>query len=318
MEDQEVQKYFGTILEKETHVSAGVAAIRTLMEVIRQSKCATVQELVTNLKKAIDSMKNANLPVAVIMSCCELFLRFITLVGLDGGSFNECKEVMLSRGNLFLHNLDEARGKIVKFSSKFILDGSKVLTHSRSRVVLQTLYQAFKQGKRFEVFITISSPDNSGKIMYKELTTAGIPCTLILDSAIGYVMEQIDFIMVGAEGVLESGGIVNKVGTYTMAVCAKEMKKPFYVLAESFKFSRLFPLNQQDLPAEYKVGIFVAFIQICIKCYFQYTSAIRKTDLKSAHPLVDYTPPSYITLLFTDLGILTPSAVSDELIRLYL
>ncbi|KAL1506818.1 hypothetical protein ABEB36_006109 [Hypothenemus hampei] len=262
---------------------------------------ATVQELVTNLKKAIDSMKNANLPVAVIMSCCELFLRFITLVGLDGGSFNECKEVMLSRGNLFLHNLDEARGKIVKFSSKFILDGSKVLTHSRSRVVLQTLYQAFKQGKRFEVFITISSPDNSGKIMYKELTTAGIPCTLILDSAIGYVMEQIDFIMVGAEGVLESGGIVNKVGTYTMAVCAKEMKKPFYVLAESFKFSRLFPLNQQDLPAEYK-----------------YTSAIRKTDLKSAHPLVDYTPPSYITLLFTDLGILTPSAVSDELIRLYL
>lgn len=47
--------------------------------------------------------------------------------------------------------------------------------------------------------------------MYKELLAANIPCTLILDSAIGYVMEQIDFIMVGAEGVLESGGIVNKV-----------------------------------------------------------------------------------------------------------
>lgn len=41
-------------------------------------------------------------------------------------------------------------------------------------------------------------------------------------------------------------------------------------------------------------------------------------DLKKIHPLVDYTPPSYITLLFTDLGILTPSAVSDELIKLYL
>lgn len=44
-----------------------------------------------------------------------------------------------------------------------------------------------------------------------------------------------------------------KVGTYTMAICAREMKKPFYVLAECFKFCRLFPLNQQDLPAEYKV-----------------------------------------------------------------
>lgn len=52
---------------------------------------------------------------------------------------------------------------------------------------------------------------------------------------------------------------------------------------------------------------------------FQYTSDTRmKGDLKKIHPLVDYTPPSYITLLFTDLGILTPSAVSDELIKLYL
>lgn len=47
--------------------------------------------------------------------------------------------------------------------------------------------------------------------MYKNLEAAGIPCTLILDSAVGYVMEQVDFVMVGAEGVVESGGIVNKV-----------------------------------------------------------------------------------------------------------
>lgn len=47
--------------------------------------------------------------------------------------------------------------------------------------------------------------------MHKNLEAAGIPCTLVLDSAIGYVMEQVDFVMVGAEGVVESGGIVNKV-----------------------------------------------------------------------------------------------------------
>lgn len=41
-------------------------------------------------------------------------------------------------------------------------------------------------------------------------------------------------------------------------------------------------------------------------------------NLEEEHPLVDYTPPSYISLLFTDLGILTPAAVSDELIKLYL
>lgn len=91
--------------------------------------------------------------------------------------------------------------------------------------------------------------------MCEVLKAEGIPYTLILDSAIGYVMEQVDFVMVGAEGVVESGGVINKVGSYTMAVCAKEMKKPFYVLTESFKFSRLFPLNQNDLPSDYKVTI---------------------------------------------------------------
>ncbi|XP_044010108.1 translation initiation factor eIF-2B subunit alpha, partial [Aphidius gifuensis] len=105
----------------------------------------------------------------------------------------------------------------------------------------------------------------------------------------------------GAEGVAESGGIINKIGTYTMAICAKEMKKPFYVLAESFKFSRIYPLNQVDLPDEFK-----------------YTTSTREKDLQNEHPQVDYTPPHYINLLFTDIGIMTPSAVSDELIKLYL
>ncbi|XP_060523720.1 translation initiation factor eIF-2B subunit alpha isoform X2 [Cylas formicarius] len=304
MDPEKVNEYFSKIIKTELDVSAGVAAIRTLMEVIRQSESETVQELEANLKEAIMIMKNSNFPVAAITSGCELFLRFITLVGMDTvGSFSECKQIMLNRGTLFLKKLGEARSKIVKNASKFILDGSKVLTHSRSRVVLQTLREAHSQCKIFEVYVTISAPDNSGKQMCKDLLKQGIPCTLILDSAVGYIMEQIDFIMVGAEGVMESGGIVNKVGSYTLAVCANEMKKPFYVLTESFKFSRLFPLNQQDLPVEYK-----------------YLSKTRQefNNLKTAHPLVDYTPPFYITLLFTDIGILTPSAVSDELIKLYL
>jgi translation initiation factor eIF-2B subunit alpha len=53
------------------------------------------------------------------------------------------------------------------------------------------------------------------EVMCKDLRAEGIPCTLILDSAVGYIMEQVDFVMVGAEGVVESGGIVNKVITHT-------------------------------------------------------------------------------------------------------
>ena len=54
--------------------------------------------------------------------------------------------------------------------------------------------------------------------MMGELVNSGIPCTVILDSAVGYIMEQVDCVMVGAEGVVESGGIINKVNkTYVIS-----------------------------------------------------------------------------------------------------
>ena len=61
-------------------------------------------------------------------------------------------------------------------------------------------------------------------------------------------MERCDITIVGAEGVLENGGIVNKIGTYALGITAKALGKPFYVAAESYKFARLYPLNQSDLP----------------------------------------------------------------------
>lgn len=166
---------------------------------------------------------------------------------------------------------------------------------------METLRLAAKQNKHFHVFVTMSSIDNDGEIMVEELKSINVDCTLILDASIGYIMETIDFVLVGAEGVMESGGIINRIGCYTMALCAKEMKKPFYVLTESFKFSRLYPLNQRDLPNSYKYP----------------KNSENRDDFEKTHPLVDYTPPLLINLIFTDLGILTPSAVSDELIKLY-
>ena len=67
---------------------------------------------------------------------------------------------------------------------------------------------------------------------YEELTAAGIPCTVVLDSAVAYVMDKVDFVLVGSEAVVESGGLVNAVGSNQMAVIAKAENKPFYALAE--------------------------------------------------------------------------------------
>ncbi|XP_017781950.1 PREDICTED: translation initiation factor eIF-2B subunit alpha [Nicrophorus vespilloides] len=301
MDEAEIRATFSKIIKTED-VSPGIAAIKTLMQMVKVSDVTTLQELRKTMTIATDYMRDMDYPAASISSSSELLLRFISLASLDGVAFSECKRIMIDRGQMFLKKLLDGRGKIAKSASKFILDGSRILTHSRSRGVLYALKEAMGQDKKFEVFVTHSAPDNSGELMKKELDKAGIPSTLILDSAIGYIMETIDFVMVGAEGVAESGGIVNKIGTFTIAMCAKEMKKPFYVMAESFKFSRLFPLGQSDLPLDYK-----------------YTSSVRKNMiLDKEDPLVDYTPPNYITLLITDIGILTPSGVSDELIKLYI
>lgn len=279
-------------------MSTAVAAIQTLLEFMNQNAAETLSELRENLKEVIEVLTRTEGSVTSISSGCELFLRFITLASLDNPDFQECKRVLVERGQLYLKRAASARQKIAKLCDSFVKDGATILTHSRSRVVLEILKRATEQKKRLNVFVTESAPDRSGCVMHDQLKQFGIPSTVILDSAVGYMMEKVDLVLVGAEGVVESGGIINKVGTYQMAVMTKAVNKPFYVVAESFKFVRLYPLNQQDVPNRFK-----------------YSGSSSCVD---GHPVVDYTPPSYITLLFTDLGVLTPSAVSDELIKLYL
>lgn len=131
-----------------------------------------------------------------------------------------------------------------------------------------------------------------------------------MDSAVGVIMEEVDLCLVGAEGVAENGGIINEIGIYQMTLVTQALRRPFYVAVESYKFSRMYPLSQKDTVAM--------------------TQTRRVTNRSNGHatysspsslivdlPAVDFTPANFITLMFTDLGVLTPTAVSDELIRLY-
>jgi len=296
---------FEHLLKSEPDLATAVAAIKTLILVLEKCAASTLQELIKLLKEAIEQMKKeVDCSACSVTSGCELFLRFITLASrLEEETFEAMRGKMLQKGKVFLDKMMEARGKIALKGAERLPDGARILVHSRSRTVLATLKEAHNMKKRLFVYVTECASNDSGRVMKKDLDALGIPCTLVLDSAVGYIIEQVDLVLFGAEGVVESGGICNKIGTYTIAICAKMLNKPVYVLCESFKFVRMYPLNQKDLKDEFKY----------------HASTLKKVeDLSSVHPLVDYTNPSLITLLFTDLGILTPSAVSDELIKLYL
>ncbi|MGH0166473.1 UNVERIFIED_CONTAM: hypothetical protein FKN15_005285 [Acipenser sinensis] len=320
MDDEELVEYFKTQMRENTDVASAVAAIRTLLEFLKRDKGETILGLRENLTKAIDKLTSVDSSVAV-SSGGELFLRFISLASLEHPDLSQCKKVMIVRGELFLKKISLSRDKVAKLCHTFIKDGAIILTHSYSRVVLRVLEKAAAAKKRFTVFVTESQPDSAGQVhlntmetpelvsgdtkqhMADALRKLNVPVTVILDAAVGYVVEKVDLVIVGAEGVVESGGIINKIGTYQLAVCSKAHNKPFYAVAESFKFVRLFPLNQQDVPDKFK---------------YKADTLKKSNNLAEEHPMIDYTPPSLITLLFTDLGVLTPSAVSDELIKLYL
>lgn len=289
---------------KQPDLAEAVAAIRALASVIRSSQAKTMMELEIELKKASDSLKSWDTTSISLTAGCDLFMRYVTRTSaLDREDFSSAKSRLLERAEKFGEISYKARRLIAMLSQDFIFDGCTILVHGFSRVVLEVLRTAAENKKLFRVFCTEGRPDRSGLRLSNELAKLDIPVKLLIDSAVAYSMDEVDMVFVGADGVVESGGIINMMGTYQIALVAKSMNKPVYVAAESYKFARLYPLDQKDMvpalrPIDFGVPI------------------PSKVEVETSAR--DYTPPHYLTLLFTDLGVLTPSVVSDELIQLYL
>ncbi|PAV85927.1 hypothetical protein WR25_00946 [Diploscapter pachys] len=301
----EATQYFLDLFKQDATTSTGLAAIKTLHHVLENSRASTVVELEKDLEKAVQALLNTDCSSTTIRSASDLFKRFISLAPSNVLEQPIDKELEFyeSRGRTFIASVGESRSRIAKYSRPFFKSGMNVLTHSHSLVVLEALSKAHSEGVKLHVWVAESQPDGSGKLMFSKLQQAGLTATLVLDSAVGYLMERIDMVAVGAEGVMETGGIINKIGTLNVCTCAKALNKPVYVMAESFKFVKEYPLSQRDIPLE-----------------FLYRSSTLSTekDLSQIHPLVDYTAPHLINLLFTDIGILTPAAIGEELVKLYI
>ncbi|KAJ6308675.1 hypothetical protein OIU76_018288 [Salix suchowensis] len=289
---------------KQPDLAEAVAAIRALAAVIRNCQATTMMELEIELKKASDSLKLWDATSISLTAGCDLFMRYVTRTSaLEYEDFNSAKSRLIERAEKFGEISCKARRIIAMLSQDFIFDGCTIMVHGFSRVVLEVLKTAAQSKKLFRVFCTEGRPDRTGLRLSNELAKLDVPVKLLIDSAVAYTMDDVDMVFVGADGVVESGGIINMMGTYQMALVAHSMNKPVYVAAESYKFARLYPLDQKDMapalrPIDFGVPI------------------PSKVEVETSAR--DYTPPQYLTLLFTDLGVLTPSVVSDELIQLYL
>ncbi|KNC48667.1 translation initiation factor eIF-2B subunit alpha [Thecamonas trahens ATCC 50062] len=321
-EMNELQSSFFERLQREPDVPVAVLAIEALTSAIAASSATTIMGLNDEIKEASRELVAVGGGSIALSSACALFARFATRTSLDLPDISECKAKIVGRGTAFAERASQARTRIAELGTEFIRDGAVILTHSYSRVVAAVLLAAARQAKLFSVIVTESRPDTSGHLLAAKLRAEGIPVTLILDAAVGKVMEQVDMVITGAEGVVESGGIINKIGSYPMAIVANCFNKPFYVATESFKFARLYPLDQDDYPcAQFSLEESSVEDPSAPGTLLTRSRIVPDGDEPEVTPLsvssVDYTPPKFITLLITDLGNLTPSAVSDELIKLY-
>lgn len=301
----DIKEVYLKFLEEDKDMTMPIAAIESLVTMLRMKQPSTSSELINLVQSNTEILKTSINNAISLSAGCDLFMRFVLRNTNLYFDWESCKRNLVENGELFVQRAKESRSKLAEFGIPFIKDDDTILIHANSRVVHQLLLKAKEKLIRFRVIVTESRPTCQGYQMAEFLQSADIPVELIVDNAVGYVIHDVDKILVGAEGVAESGGIINHIGSYQIGCLAKANNKPFYVVTESHKFVRLFPLSPSDLPTS--INSLDGSEQ----------DKEQTSNNTSRNILIDFTPHEYITALITDLGVLTPSAVSEELIKIW-
>jgi ribose 1,5-bisphosphate isomerase len=240
------------------------------------------------MKKAAEVLINTR-PTAV-----SLYNAVNYVMKYDGEDETEKKRSLISRAEDFIEWVDTAHQKIGEIGTRRIKDNSIIMTHCNSSAALSVIKSAFKSGKNIEVIATESRPRLQGHITVRELTEAGIPTTLIVDSAVRYFIENVDCVVVGADTITANGALINKIGTSQIALAAKEARVPFMVAAETYKFSpktllgELVEIEERDIQEVVPPEI------------------MSLKGLKVRNPAFDVTPRDYIDTIITEIGMIPP------------
>jgi len=193
---------------------------------------------------------------------------------------------------------------IGRFGAGLIPDGATVLTHCNAGslaaagigTALGVISEAVRQGKRVTVMADETRPLLQGaRLTAWELKQAGIPVTIITDSMAGHFMKQgvIDCVIVGADRITASGDFANKIGTYTLAVLAKENRVPFYVAAPLSSVD-VSVKSGGDIPIEERSEREVTHLR---------GKRLVPRGVPARNPAFDVTPAGYVTAIITERGI---------------
>jgi methylthioribose-1-phosphate isomerase len=231
-------------------------------------------------------------------------LERMKTIAASSKSPSEIKKALVDEAVKIHREEAEATQRLSLYGAGLLRDGWTVLTHcntgplatSGSGTALGVIVAAHRQGKRIKVLATETRPLLQGsRLTTWELKKAGVPVTLVTDSMAGYFMKQgkVDGVITGADRIAANGDTANKIGTYTLAVLAKENGVPFYIAAPTSTIDTALK-SGREIPIEERRPEEVTRI---------WGTAIAPEGVAAANPAFDVTPHRYIDAIITERGI---------------
>ncbi len=291
----------------------GAAAAFGLALAAQESRAATREGLLRELDDAARVLR-ATRPTAVNLQwALERMMKKARALNVTS---KDLRDALVVEAQRIAEEDVETNQRMARFGASLIDDGDTVLTHCNAGALatvdvgtaLGCIIAAHRQGKKIHVLVDETRPRLQGaRLTAWELTQNEVPMTLIADNAAGHFMRKggVQKVFVGADRVAANGDVANKIGTYKLAVVAKENGIPFYPVMPTSTIDMSLT-SGDDIPIEERDAREVTHVD---------DTQIAPDGVRVANPAFDVTPHKYITAIVTEKGIVRPP-FKENLLRL--
>ncbi len=283
----------------------GASAAFGMALAANQSQARDLPGLIHDLEEAAQVLKAAR-PTAVNLAWAVDKLMDIARSG-EFSNPDDLREALLQMAQQIADEDVEINRRMGENGAALINDGDTILHHCNTGALatvdwgtaLGVIHSAHEQGKRIHVLLDETRPRLQGsRLSAWELERYGISYDILPDTAAGYYMQkgEINLVLVGSDRIAANGDVANKIGTYQVAVLAKEHGIPFYAVAPTSTVD-LALATGAEIPIEERDRDEVLA---------PYGHAIVPPHFKARNPAFDVTPNRYVTGIVTENGIARP------------
>ncbi len=277
--------------------NVAIAAVKALNIQAKKSKAKKSGGLLSEMLEAADALAGARPTEPLLRNSIRNALKYVfyKMKKDRKRSVAELKKRMANEEKEYLKTMERNMGAISEYGAKEIPAGATVLTHCHSSTVTKLLIRAHGLGKDIKVINTETRPKFQGRITSRELADAGIDVTMIVDSAVETMMQDVDLVIVGADAVTSIGDLVNKIGTAGIARLAHDHDLKFFCASELYKYDPMTLWGNAE--------------EIEMRDPEEIANPREFPGVKIINPAFDLTQAKFISGYITEKGIVPPQAM---------